>query len=175
MKDFSRIQLLILDCDGVLTDGKIIYQEDLTEAKNFCARDGLGVRLLAFTPIRVAVITGRESHLLAKRCQDLHIDLLFQKVQNKLARATELLQELHLDWVNVAYLGDDWNDYPVLRQAAVSAVPADAPADLQDKVDLILTRCGGEGAVREFIEIILREQGIYEDTLAEFLQHLASN
>ncbi|MCD4796391.1 MAG: HAD hydrolase family protein [Candidatus Cloacimonetes bacterium] len=172
MKDFNKIKLLILDCDGVLTDGKVIYDSNQNELKNFSAKDGIGIKLLSFSEIKIAIITGRESEMLSKRCEDLGITMLFQKIRNKIKKTKELINGLHLNWENVAYLGDDWNDYPVMEKCQISAVPNDAFDDIKNKVDIITKRKGGEGAVREFIEIILKKQGIYEEIVEKFISNL---
>ena len=100
--------------------------------------------------------------------------MLFQGVRNKLQKTTELLNEINLDWENVAYLGDDWNDFPVMEKCNISATPADAFDDIKSRVDLVTKRSGGKGAVREFIELILKEQGKYEESLQKLLDHLKS-
>jgi len=175
MKDYSQIKLLILDCDGVLSDGKVIYGDNEIELKSFSAKDGLGIRMLSFSEIKVAIITGRESQALIRRCKDLRIEYLFQKVRNKLAKIQEILKELKLTWQNVAYMGDDWNDYPALKKTYFSAVPNDANEDIKTKVDFIANSKGGEGAVREFIDFILKKQGKYEKAVADFIEHLESS
>ena len=175
MKDYSQIKLLILDCDGVLSDGKVIYGDNEIELKSFSAKDGLGIRMLSFSEIKVAIITGRESQALIRRCKDLRIEYLFQKVRNKLAKVQEILKELKLTWQNVAYMGDDWNDYPALKKTYFSAVPNDANEDIKTKVDFIANSKGGEGAVREFIDFILKKQGKYEKAVADFIEHLESS
>ena len=172
--DFSKIKLIILDNDGVLTDGKIIYDNNKLESKNFNAKDGLGIKLLQFSDIKLAIITGRSSNIVKQRCDDLQINLLFQGVRNKLKKTTELLNELKLKWENVAYVGDDWNDFPVMEKCNISAVPADAFDDIKSRVDLVTKRKGGEGAVREIIELILKEQGKYEESLQKLFDHLKS-
>ncbi len=172
--DFKKIKLLILDNDGVLTDGKIIYDNNQLESKNYNAKDGLGMKLLQFSGIELAIITGRTSKILEKRCNDLQIKLLFQGIRNKLRKTTGLLKELNLKWENIAYMGDDWNDIPVMEKCNISATPADAFEDIKSRVDLVMIRKGGEGAVREFIELILKEQGIYEESLQKLLDHLNS-
>lgn len=172
MIDFNKIKLLILDNDGVLTDGRIVYDDNQVESKNFSAKDGLGIRLLQQTDLKLAIITGRSSRILEKRCQDLTIEYLFQSVRNKLKKTEELLADFGLNWENVAYLGDDWNDYPVQKKCGISAVPADAFPALKEKVDVVLSRDGGKGAVREFIELILKEQGIFENALEKLLVKL---
>jgi 3-deoxy-D-manno-octulosonate 8-phosphate phosphatase (KDO 8-P phosphatase) len=175
MKDFSKIKLIILDNDGVLTDSMIVYNDNQIESKNFSAKDGLGIRLLQQTDIQLAIITGRTSRILEKRCHDLGLTLLFQNVKNKLKQTSVLLKELNLDWENVAYLGDDWNDYPVMRKVAVSACPADAFPQIKERVDFVLSRKGGKGAVREFIEMILTEQGKYDEALQKLLSKLENS
>ncbi len=172
MIDWNKIKILILDNDGVLTDGKIIYNNERLESKNFSAKDGLGIKMLTFTPIKLAVITGRTSEILEQRCDDLGIEYLYQNIKNKFKLTEKLLEELGLTWENVAYLGDDWNDYPVFKRCQLAAVPADAFEDIATKADLLLKRNGGEGAVRELIVMILKEQGIYEKVLEELIHHL---
>ncbi len=175
MKDYSQIKLLILDCDGVLTDGKVIYGNNEIELKSFSVKDGLGIRLLEFSDIKVIIITGRESEALIRRCKNLQIKYLFQKTRNKFAKIQKILKELKLTWQNVAYMGDDWNDYPVIKKSYLSAVPNDANEDLKSKVDFIANAKGGEGAVREFIDFILKKQGKYEKAVADFIEHLESS
>ncbi len=169
MKDPKNIKLIILDCDGVLTDGGIIYNEQRIETKNFNAKDGLGLRMILNLGIEVAVITGRRSDLLEQRCADIGITHLYQQVRHKLRVADELIGSLGLTWDNVAAMGDDWNDMPMLDKAAISATPADAFPDVQAKVDIVTSRDGGKGAVREFIEWILKEQGRYEEAVQTLL------
>jgi len=172
--EFSKIKLIILDNDGVLSDGKVIYDNNKLESKNFSAKDGLGIKLLQFSDIKLAIITGRSSDILEKRCDDLQIKMLYQGVRNKLKKTTELLKDLKLEWENVAYMGDDWNDFPVMEKCNISATPADAFDDIKNKVDLVAERNGGEGAVRELIELILKKQGKYEKCLQKLLDHLKS-
>jgi 3-deoxy-D-manno-octulosonate 8-phosphate phosphatase (KDO 8-P phosphatase) len=171
----NEIKLFISDCDGVLTDGKIIYNNNKIETKQFHAQDGLGIKLLSFAAIKMAIITGRKSEILVQRCADLHIELLFQNVKNKLKRTEILLKELGIGWENVAYIGDDWNDFPVIEKVALSACPADAPEDFSKVVDYITSRNGGKGAVREFIEFILKRQNIYDEVLQKFISYLKNH
>lgn len=175
MIDLKEIKLLIMDCDGVLSDGKVIYTEDNLESKAFDVSDGLGLSLLRFTEIRTAVITGRSSLALQRRCEDLKIDFLFQGVRDKLTISNGLLNELSLDWKNVAYMGDDWNDYPVLERVALAAVPQQAPEEIKRIAGFIAVKRGGNGAVRELIEYILKEQGIFDEVIRSFLNHLTDN
>ncbi len=171
----KNIKLLILDVDGVLSDNKIIYDSQGNELKSFSPKDGLGIRLLSFTDITPAIITGRKSIMVERRAADIGIEHIYQKVRNKLKVATELIEKLGLDWQNVAYMGDDWNDYPVMKKVLIKACPADACDDFKRKMDFVSKRNGGNGAVREFIEYILKEKGIYEETLSAFFDYLAKH
>jgi 3-deoxy-D-manno-octulosonate 8-phosphate phosphatase (KDO 8-P phosphatase) len=175
MNKLKDIKLIILDNDGVLTDGKITYDNNRIESKNYSASDGLGIRMLNFTDIKLAIITGRESEILKQRCADLNITMLYQKVMNKKKVTQQILDEMDLNWNNVAIMGDDWNDYPVMKKAAFSAAPQNAFEDLKSKVDFVSVRKGGEGAVREFIELILKEQEKYDDVVQQLLQYLENS
>ncbi|MDD3535349.1 MAG: HAD hydrolase family protein [Candidatus Cloacimonetes bacterium] len=172
--DWHSIRLLVLDCDGVLTDGRIIYGNQGQELKHFCAKDGLGIMLLAHTDIEVAVITGLSSEALERRCNDLKIRHLYQGVSRKLECLDKLLAQKGLSYENAVYLGDDWNDVPCMHSVAFSACPADAHEDVQSMGDYVLASSGGHGAVREFIEYILHRKGIYEQTLMSFLERAKS-
>ena len=172
--DYNKIKILILDCDGVFTDGRIIYDNHRVEAKNFCAKDGMGIKLLKTSGIKVAMITGRDSKVVAQRCQDLSFDYVYQGVWRKLPVAQTIMDELGYSWENVAYMGDDWNDYPVIKHAGLTACPSDAFPDFKETVDYVCTRKGGRGAIREFIEYLLKHQGRYQDVLAKLIENLES-
>jgi len=171
--NWDKINLLIFDCDGVLTDGKIIYGCDGEEFKNFDAHDGMGFMLLRFAGVKTAVITGRTSAALERRCKDLRIDYLLQGVANKLARTNQLMAELKLEFSNVLYMGDDWNDIPVMNVAAVSVCPADAVRDVASLADYVMLAPGGHGAVRECIELVLNNKGLYEQAVADYLAQIS--
>lgn len=170
--DWDKIKLLAFDCDGVLTRGGIIYGNEGQELKDFSARDGLGFMFLRFTDIQTAVITGRTSEAVARRCADLRIDHVHQKIGRKLEFATELLQSLGLGFENMLFMGDDWNDVPLLRAVAVSVCPADAADGLPQLVDYVTQAKGGEGAVRECIEMVLKNKGIYEQSIQAYLEKI---
>ena len=169
---FDKIKLLVLDCDGVLSDGQIIYDANKIESKSFSARDGLGIKLLSFSDIKVAVVTGRKSEMLVKRCQDLDINILHQKVKNKVSKVKSIIEELGLDWENIAYMGDDWNDYPVMKKVQLSACPTNSTDEFKKKVDFVSTLNGGNGAVREYINYILKNKGTYEQIIQKYLDYL---
>lgn len=168
----KKIKLVCFDCDGVLTDGKIIYIQTenklIYEQKNFSAKDGMGIMMLNKVALIPAVITGRSSEVLAQRCRDLKIEHLYQNIDDKAHKMEELLQELNLAWDNVAYIGDDWNDYPILSKVGFAATPYDGEEAIKPFVDLITKRKGGKGAVRELIDIILEAQGLYAKAIEKF-------
>lgn len=169
--DWAHIKLLILDCDGVLTDGRIIYGDKGLDLKHFDAHDGLAIMLLKYTEIELAVVTGRSSEALSRRCKDLQIDLLFQGVSCKLECVEKLLQDLELDFDNVVYMGDDWNDILCMRRAALSVCPSNALPDIQKIADLVTEKPGGHGAVRELVNLILHKKGIYERAVMSYLDN----
>jgi len=170
---WERIKLLIFDCDGVLTDGRIIYDSAGNESKNFDAHDGMGFLLLRQTDIQTAVITGRSSPVLQRRCDDLKINHLFQGIQNKLEKATQLLRELQLNFDNVLVMGDDWNDVPLMFKAAVSVCPADAPEGVKEICDIVTKKHGGRGAARECIELVLNHKKKYEPALVKYVEQIS--
>ncbi|MDD4309374.1 MAG: HAD-IIIA family hydrolase [Candidatus Cloacimonetes bacterium] len=167
---WSDIRLLLFDCDGVLTDCRIIYGEEDLELKHFHGHDGMGFNLLRYTDVQVGVITGRTSAALSRRCKDLHIEHLYQGVENKLKCMNELLVKLNLEPKNVCYMGDDWNDVPVMRKVAFSAAPADAQPDVIKVVDWISPRDGGHGAVRDLINYVLMRKGLLERAVMQYLE-----
>ncbi len=172
MINFKEIKLLILDCDGILTDGKIIYDNNFIETKNFSCYDGLAIQIVRHTNLKLAVITGRKSHCLEQRCKELGIELLYQGVKNKLVQSETLLTQLGLTWSETAYMGDDWNDYPAMKNAALKICPNNSFPNFKTHCDYVTERNGGDGAVREAIEYIFTKQELYEEILEKFLQHL---
>lgn len=172
---WKNIELVIFDCDGVLTDGKIVYSGEVLEAKHFSAHDGIGMSLLHKAGIIPAVITGRTSKALTRRCEDLKIKYVLQGVKNKLAVTKKLLEDLKLQWFQVAYMGDDWNDIPVMQKAAVSGCPADAIEEICKLANYITSHKGGEGAARDFIDYILKQSGAYNKAVCLFLQEITDD
>jgi len=169
---WNDIKLMVFDCDGVLTDGRFIYGSTNLELKHFHGHDGLGFKLLQKTDIIISVISGRGSEALERRCKDLNITYLFQNVANKLQCLDNLLKELNLIYTNVAYMGDDWNDVPVMQKVAFSAAPADAQPDVAKIVDWVSEFKGGQGAARDMINYVLTRKGIYEKTVLAYLDSI---
>ncbi len=157
--DFKRIRLLLLDVDGVMTDGRIIFDNAGGETKAFDVKDGHGLKLVQRAGIQVGIITGRQSNIVARRAADLGIELVFQGAKDKCLPFQEILQKLALTPGEVAYVGDDIVDIPVMRQVGFAATVADAIDEVKPYAHMVTKRRGGRGAVREICDFILKESG----------------
>ncbi len=165
----KKIKLLILDVDGVLTDGSIILDSNGNELKSFHVRDGHGIKMLERAGIKTAIITGRKSRVVELRARELGITEVHQKIFKKSEIYEKLLNKYNLKDENVAFMGDDIVDQEIIKKVGLSAAPADAEEDVKDLVDIVMTRKGGRGAVREFIDIILKSTGLWESVSGESL------
>lgn len=161
------IRLLVLDVDGVLTDGSIIYTATGEEIKIFHVRDGHGLRLLQQAGIHLALITGRQSPAVAHRARNLQIAHVFQGVRDKLAVLRSLQADLGISDEQTAVMGDDLVDLPILRVAGLAVAVADAPLEVQARVHLVTTAPGGRGAVREVCELLLQAQDKWDALLRQ--------
>ena len=159
------IKLIVLDVDGCLTDGKLIYSADGFESKNFNVKDGLGITTWIKTGNHVAIITGRNSEIVQKRAKELGIQHLYQGIRDKDRVIKNIVESLHLKFYEVAVIGDDLNDYNMLSLAGRSFTPSDGHNEIKKLVDTVLTKSGGNGAVREMIDILVDEN----DQKDEFL------
>ena len=155
----DRIKLLLIDVDGVMTDGRIIYLDDGGEAKAFDVKDGHGLKLLQRAGIQVGIITGRQSEVVARRAAELGIEIVCQGAKDKMLPFRQILDKLGLEPSEVAYVGDDLVDLPVMRRVGFSATVADAVEEIKPYVDLVTSRPGGRGAVREICDFLLKESG----------------
>ena len=158
----KHIKLLILDVDGVLTDGKILYNDRGEEIKAFDVKDGHGLKLLMRSGTEVALITGRESKVVLHRARDLGINQVYQKVTNKIEVYEKILRGKKLEDKHVGFIGDDLVDIPVLRRVGFSATVWDAIPEVKEIVDYVASRKGGDGAVREVCELLLKVQNKWE-------------
>lgn len=165
----ARIRLLLFDVDGVLTDGRILLHADGSESKLFSIRDGTGIVWAQRAGIAVGLLSARHSPATAARALQLGIRIVRQQPGDKLEMYRELLQEEHLDDDAVAFMGDDVLDLAVLARVGLSAAPANAAPEVLSRVDWVSGRAGGDGAAREFVELILRSQGKWETLLAGYL------
>ena len=157
-----QIKLIASDIDGVWTDGGLYYDEEGNEIKKFNVKDGAGVKLLKTAGILTCIITAKNSRMVEKRAKELRVDYLFQGMEDKIGTITKLAQDLNLSFDEIAYIGDDFNDVPLLRKVGVSATPADVSAFIRQEVDWKKKKKGGEGVFREFVEKILVELGVYQ-------------
>ena len=168
--DLNRIKLLLLDVDGVMTDGRIIYLNDGGEAKAFDVKDGHGLKLIQRAGIKVGIITGRQSDIVARRAAELGIELVYQGAKDKMQPFMEILEKLGLKASEVAYLGDDLVDLPVMRLVGFSATVADASDDIKSYVDLVTSRPGGRGAVREVCDLLLKQSSLWTSVTSRYFE-----
>ncbi|PKH25867.1 3-deoxy-manno-octulosonate-8-phosphatase KdsC [Enterobacterales bacterium CwR94] len=163
MQKAAAIRLLICDVDGVMSDGLIYMGNSGEELKAFNVRDGYGIRCLLTNDVEVAIITGRKAKLLEDRCQTLGITHLYQGQSDKVLAFRELLDKLSVTPEQVAYIGDDLIDWPVMAQIGLSVAVADAHPLLLTRADYVTQIPGGRGAVREICDLILIAQDKFED------------
>ena len=163
-----RIRLFATDVDGVLTDAGMYYAESGDEWKKFNTRDGMGIKLLQRAGIITAIVTQERTKLVARRAEKLAIPELHQGVMDKLLLVSEMAVRHGLTLSQVAYIGDDINDLETLKAVGFSATPADGMPQVAAAVDYICQKKGGEGAVREIIEMILEAQGRSQFEVREF-------
>ena len=165
----EKIRLLLLDVDGVMTDGRIIYDDHGNELKAFDVKDGHGLKLLQRSGIRVGIITGRQSPVVDRRALELGIDLVYQGAKDKLVPFREVLHKTGLSAEQIAYVGDDLPDLPVLRRVGFAATVADAVDEIKPHVHYVTAHPGGRGAVREICDLLLRSTGRWENVTARYL------
>ncbi|HYL99928.1 MAG TPA: HAD family hydrolase [Blastocatellia bacterium] len=166
----KRVKLLIMDCDGVLTDGRIVLLSETEETKFFDARDGHGIRMAARAGLRTAIISGRTSFAVRTRARDLGIHHLVEGSLIKIDPYLKILSEEKLEDADVCYIGDDVTDIPLMRRAGLAVAVADATVDTKNHAHLITELGGGRGAVRELIELILNVQGKWQQVMARYLE-----
>lgn len=165
----KQLKLLILDVDGVLTDGRLFFDEHGKEYKCFHARDGHGIKLLQQSGVEVAVISGRKSQSVAVRMQSLGVEHVYQGHENKRAAFAELLQNLNLQPEQVAHVGDDVLDLPIMLQAGFAVAVFDANFAVKQRADWCTQSPGGLGAVREVCDLIMQVQGTFDAMLQTYL------
>ena len=164
----GKVKVLILDVDGVLTDGRTVISDDGQETKCFNVRDGHGLKMIRRAGVEVMFLTGRKSRVVEHRARELGVERLYQGALDKLAVLQEILNSTGLSPGQVAYMGDDIVDLPVLRRAGFSVTVSDAHEDVLKAVDLVTKNPGGRGAVREVCEIILKVQGKWEGLMERY-------
>jgi 3-deoxy-D-manno-octulosonate 8-phosphate phosphatase (KDO 8-P phosphatase) len=163
-----NIKLLLLDVDGVMTDGGIVYDGNGLETKVFNVKDGHGIKMLQRHGIQVGVITGRTSAVVDIRARELGIELLYQGALKKLESYADVKRKTGLDDRQIAYMGDDVIDVPVMRRVGFAAAPLDALPEVLAVVDYVSSRSGGRGAVREVCDLILKGRGFWPEIVARY-------
>lgn len=164
------IKALVMDVDGTLTDGKIYMSPQGECMKAFHIKDGYMIARLSDYRITPIIITGRQSDILLNRCRELHITEVYQNIENKKEKLAKVLQALRCSYCEVAYIGDDLNDLECMELCGMSACPADAVEEVIRKADFVCSKKGGEGAVREFIEHLIKHNGKDKTVCGEMLQ-----
>lgn len=150
--NFKQIKMLALDVDGVMTDCGMYYSENGDELKKFNTRDGMGIQLLRENGIKIAIITKEKTKIVERRAKKLNVDDLFQGADNKLLALEELKNKYDLDYSEIAYVGDDVNDIPVLKKVGISICPNDAITDVKKICEYVTKKEGGNGVIREIYE-----------------------
>ncbi len=164
----QAVRLVLSDVDGVLTDGGVVYDNQGIETKRFHIHDGLGIRLWQRAGLRFGVVTSRNSHIVMVRCAELGIELVRQGIDKKLPAVRQLVAELGFTPEQVCYIGDDLPDLPVIRWAGLGVAVANATAEVREAAHHVTRLPGGEGAVREALELILRTQRRWDELLRHY-------
>ena len=164
-----NIKLLAMDCDGVLTDGGLFYHNDGSESRRYNVKDGAWLRIWQRQGFKSAIITGKESQSLLTRANDLDVDYVYQKAHYKGVVFEQLLNDSGLPAEQIAFIGDDVIDLPVIRQVGFSAAVADAVEEVRQEADFTTQAGGGQGAVQEIIRYLLKEMGLYKEAMDRYL------
>jgi 3-deoxy-D-manno-octulosonate 8-phosphate phosphatase (KDO 8-P phosphatase) len=167
-KRAARVKLLLMDCDGVLTDGRVWLFDNGEEQKGFHTRDGLGIDLLQRAGLRSGIISGRTSNAVQKRAEGLGMSFIRQGCVQKQQAFDETLAQAGVDNLEVAYIGDDINDVPLILQSGLGVAVADAAQEARERAHYVTNAAGGSGAVREVCELILKAQGRWDELITLF-------
>lgn len=165
----KHIRLLVLDVDGVLSDGRLFFSNSGEEIKAFHSLDGHGIKMLQRSGVDVAIITGRTSHIVEQRAHNLGVKYLLQGREDKLNALTELLEQRPTDYAQIAHMGDDYPDIPLIRRVGLGLTTANAHYAVQQYSHWQSQANGGEGAVREACDLIMRAQNTFDEALALYL------
>ncbi|MCK5889839.1 MAG: 3-deoxy-manno-octulosonate-8-phosphatase KdsC [Methylococcales bacterium] len=166
----KELKLLILDVDGVLTDGRLFFDDMGKEYKCFHARDGHGIKLLRETGVEIAVISGRKSNSVSLRMKALGVDYVYQGHENKIAAFNEIIQQMNIDPQQAAHMGDDLLDLPIMTRVGLSIAVKDANFAVKEYADWCTETKGGQGAVREVCDFIMKAQGHFDKVLDRYMQ-----
>ncbi|MGH9411889.1 MAG: KdsC family phosphatase [Vicinamibacterales bacterium] len=168
--DLTALRLLLFDVDGVLTDGSIIVNADGTESKQFNIRDGAAMVWARRSGLTIGLLSARSADATSVRAMQLGIEIVIQGAGNKLLGFEQILRDTLLEPSQVGYMGDDLQDLPVMRRTAFAAAPADAAPEVRRAAHWVSQAAGGRGAVREFIEHVLRARGEWDAAVGDYLR-----
>ena len=165
------IELIVLDVDGTMTNGQVVYSSQGEELKSFNIKDGMAIKAWnTYLKKQSAIITGRDSKIVKRRSDELSVQHLHQGKSEKGKVLQNIMNHMNIDKTNVAIIGDDLNDLSMLAFSSISFCPADASAEMKKRCDVVLESNGGSGAVREMIEIILKDEDRYDDFVSHWLK-----
>lgn len=165
----SKVKLLVLDVDGILSNGHIIYDANGVETKSFNVKDGIGVKSVKTAGVKTAIITGRSSAMVNQRAKEMGIDYVIQGRDDKLEALKQLLLDLPIELEQCAYMGDDLPDIKALQSVGFSATVPNAHSEVLSRVMMVTSRNGGEGAVREVCDLILKGHGKYSEFISQYV------
>lgn len=168
-KRLQAVKLFVMDVDGILSDGQIIYDANGVETKAFYVQDGVGLKALKKQGIILAIITGRDSPMVVRRADELGIDHVVQGRDDKFTALSALADELGLSVGECMYMGDDLPDLKAVREAGVGVSVPNGCAETQAAADIVTTKMGGHGAVREVCEQLLKAKGVYDAFIAQYI------
>lgn len=168
----AKIKLILMDVDGVLTDGKLFYfpgpDGKATEFKGFNSQDGLGFHMLHWSGIKTGLISGRDSPAVTERARILNITYVCQGFLEKVATYEEILQKENLTDENVSFIGDDFTDFPLIKRSGLGVCVADGRPEMRARADYVTRANGGSGALREVAELVLKSSGLWQPMLAKY-------
>jgi 3-deoxy-D-manno-octulosonate 8-phosphate phosphatase (KDO 8-P phosphatase) len=165
----KKIKVLAMDVDGVLTEGRLIFDGEGRELKSFSVLDGFGIVILKRAGLKTAIITAGKSEVVRVRADYLHIDKLYLGAYPKIDAYEQMLKEFQVSDDEVCFIGDDLTDCQILKRVGVAVAVKNAVAETKKSAKLVTQRCGGDGAVREIIELILKTQGVWQKVIAQDL------
>lgn len=164
----SKIDFIVMDVDGVLTDGRIIYDNTGNQLKNFDVQDGLGLSIWSKMGYKSAIITGKESHVVTIRAKECKIDSVYQGCTKKLDALEKIMKDFNLTYQQICYIGDDLIDLPVMKKCGFSVAVRNARREVKKEADYITEAFGGRGSVREVIEKVLKAKGLWSEVVKRY-------
>ncbi len=168
LQQAEKIELVLLDVDGVLTDGTLLYTDGTSESKSFHTQDGFGLRLLKEAGIKTGIITARKSAVVTRRAEELQLDYIYQGTRDKLAACKEIVTGSNIGMEQIAYMGDDWLDLTLFSRVGLAVSPANGVKEVQEAAHFITPQTGGAGAVRDLCDLLLAARGVTRQLLQRY-------